>query len=85
MYEATAIGSLGAPAGPSIIALLTLVSSPDEFGRMIAGVAMIEAAATVVRDPTLFAVYAMTLDTFPSSVWYLTSVNIAPASLYTRN
>ena len=72
---ATAIGSLGSPAGPSLQALVTLAASPDELGRILAGFSVLESAAVAVRSPTLFALYSVTLEVLPQAVWLVATVS----------
>ncbi|OBZ74388.1 Importin-13 [Grifola frondosa] len=70
---ATAVGAFGAPAGPSLQALVTLAAPRDQLGRVLAGFSVLESAAIALRNPVLFALYGATLETCPGVVWWITT------------
>ncbi|EGN97215.1 hypothetical protein SERLA73DRAFT_74925 [Serpula lacrymans var. lacrymans S7.3] len=67
---AVAIGSLGAPAVPSLQTLTTLASPPSELGRVLAALSIIESAVLALRSPILFGIYNLTLGSSPEVVWW---------------
>ncbi|KAI0922376.1 hypothetical protein AcV7_005923 [Taiwanofungus camphoratus] len=62
---------LGAPAGSSLQALVTLATDPDCLGRVLAGFSIIKLVAVALRKPALFAPNSL-LETAPSAVWWVT-------------
>ena len=72
---ATAIGSLGAPAAPSIQALVTLAASPSELGRVLAGFSILECTGVAIRNPVLLGIYTATLEVAPKTIWFFTAVS----------
>jgi len=66
-------GSLGAPANPSLRALITLAAGPSALGRVLAGFSIIESAAGVVRNPVMFGIYRATVHVSPTAIWYFCS------------
>ncbi|KAI0792113.1 major facilitator superfamily domain-containing protein [Abortiporus biennis] len=79
----TIFGSFGAPAGPSLQALITLATSPQSLGRVLAGVSVIESLAVALRSPILFTIYNLTLEKLPITVWIFAASLFLGASLIT--
>ncbi|KAJ6583768.1 major facilitator superfamily domain-containing protein [Mycena sp. CBHHK59/15] len=68
---AMVVGSMGAPAGPSLDALVTRAAPSGEIGQVLAGFSIIQSAIVSLRGPVLFLVYSATLETHPTVVWWL--------------
>ncbi|KAK7689836.1 hypothetical protein QCA50_006475 [Cerrena zonata] len=69
----TVIGSMGAPAAPSLQALVTLAASPSELGRVLAGFSILECTGVALRNPILLGLYTATLEVAPRTIWYFTA------------
>lgn len=65
---------MGAPAAPSLQALVTLAASPSEVGRVLAGFSILECTGVAVRNPVLLGLYTATLEVAPKTIWYFTAV-----------
>ncbi len=75
IHTATYVGSLGAAAGPSLQALLTLAAPPEGFGRVLAGFSILELAATALSGPIMFGLYNATVEVMPGLVWLVSAVS----------
>ncbi|KAI0075084.1 MFS general substrate transporter [Panus rudis PR-1116 ss-1] len=92
---ATALGSLGAPATPSLQALVTLAAPSSEIGRILAGFSIIECAGVALRNPIMFGIYGATLRVAPRTIWFVASglfmfcaivvIALRPARFVTKN
>ena len=72
---ATVISSLGAPAGPSIQALLTLAAPPGEIGRVLAGLSVVQSGAVALRSPVFNPLFNATLEKMPGAIWWMSAVS----------
>ncbi|KAI0919575.1 hypothetical protein AcV5_001605 [Taiwanofungus camphoratus] len=84
VYLATLFSPLGAPAGSSLQALVTLATDPDCLGRVLAGFSIIKLVAVALRKPALFAPNSL-LETAPSAVWWVTVVASSRVLLHVVN
>lgn len=66
---ATVLSAFGAPAGPSMQALLTLAAPPDEVGRVLAGLGVLQSVAVALRGPVFVPVFNATLTRAPGAIW----------------
>lgn len=75
VLAATVVGAFGAPAGPSMQALLTLAAPPGETGRVLAGLSILQSAAVALRGPVLVSLFNATLEKAPGAIWWLSAVS----------
>lgn len=79
-FLAMFLGSMGAPAGPSLDALVTRAAGPGEIGRVLAGFSIIQSAIVSLRGPVLFLVYSMTLERYHTVIWWFVAVSVSTPS-----
>ncbi|GJE91947.1 MFS general substrate transporter [Phanerochaete sordida] len=68
---AAIVSSFGAPAGPSMQALLTLAAPPGEVGRVLAGLSILQSAAAAVRGPIFAPLFNATIEKAPGAIWWV--------------
>ncbi|EKM49729.1 uncharacterized protein PHACADRAFT_154268 [Phanerochaete carnosa HHB-10118-sp] len=78
---ATVVGAFGAPAGPSMQALVTLAAPPGETGRVLAGLSILQSAAVALRGPVLVSLFNATLVKAPGAIWWLSALMLILSSL----
>ena len=69
------LGSLGAPAFASLMALVTMGAPPNETGRVLAGLSVLESLAVALRNPVFFPLFQATLERAPGAIWWLAAVS----------